>query len=43
MTWQVLDWNEPALNFYRKYSAVLDPEWTNGKMLLADIRKMNLA
>jgi hypothetical protein len=43
MTWQVLDWNEPALNFYRKYNAALDPEWTNGKMLLADIQQMNLA
>jgi GNAT superfamily N-acetyltransferase len=31
--WQVLDWNEPALNFYRKYNAMLDPEWINGKIL----------
>jgi GNAT superfamily N-acetyltransferase len=30
MVWQVLDWNEPALNFYRKYNATLDPEWVNG-------------
>ncbi len=32
MVWQVLDWNEPALNFYRKYEAVLDDEWVNGKI-----------
>lgn len=29
MTWQALDWNEPALNFYRKYNAKLDGEWIN--------------
>lgn len=29
MMWQVLDWNEPAINFYRKYGAKLDNEWTN--------------
>lgn len=32
MEWQVLDWNEPALNFYKKYNANLDPEWINGKL-----------
>jgi len=30
MVWQVLDWNEPAINFYKKYNANLDPEWING-------------
>ena len=30
MVWQVLDWNEPAINFYKKYKANLDPEWING-------------
>lgn len=29
MMWQVLDWNEPAINFYRKYGARFDAEWTN--------------
>ena len=29
LTWQVLNWNEPALNFYRKYNASFDEEWTN--------------
>jgi len=32
--WQVLDWNEPAINFYKKYKADLDPEWINGKIFL---------
>ena len=30
MCWQVLDWNEPAINFYKKFGAKLDPEWMNG-------------
>ena len=29
MSWQVLDWNEPAINFYKKYNANFDPEWVN--------------
>lgn len=32
--WQVLDWNEPAINFYKKYKADLDEEWINGKIFL---------
>ena len=27
--WQVLEWNEPAINFYKKYNANFDPEWVN--------------
>lgn len=27
--WQVLDWNEPAINFYKRYNASFDPEWVN--------------
>src|SRR5215216_3376364 len=27
--WQVLEWNEPAINFYKKYDAVFDSEWVN--------------
>ena len=29
MMWQVLDWNEPAINFYKKYSTNFDGEWLN--------------
>ncbi|MDL2252010.1 GNAT family N-acetyltransferase [Odoribacter sp. OttesenSCG-928-J03] len=32
MVWQALEWNEPALNFYRKYNATLDYEWVNCSM-----------
>jgi GNAT superfamily N-acetyltransferase len=27
--WQVLDWNEPAIRFYKKLNASFDPEWIN--------------
>lgn len=28
--WQVLDWNEPAINFYKKfYNPKMDEEWIN--------------
>ncbi len=29
MMWQVLEWNEPAINFYKKYNAKMDGEWIN--------------
>ncbi|WP_429735559.1 N-acetyltransferase family protein [Arachidicoccus sp.] len=29
MVWQALDWNQPALDFYKKYNAVFDSEWVN--------------
>ncbi|HOZ77665.1 MAG TPA: GNAT family N-acetyltransferase [Ferruginibacter sp.] len=30
MMWQVLDWNEPAINFYKKFKEVrFDSEWIN--------------
>ncbi len=32
MDWQVLEWNEPAIEFYKKIGADLDPEWWNGRM-----------
>lgn len=38
MEWQVLDWNEPAINFYKKYNANLDGEWLNGKLTREQIQ-----
>ena len=29
MVWQVLSWNELAINFYRKYKTKFDNEWVN--------------
>ena len=30
--WQVLDWNEPAINFYKRFNAKFDGEWLNCKL-----------
>jgi GNAT superfamily N-acetyltransferase len=35
LVWQVLDWNEPAINFYKKYKASFDPEWINCAVTIA--------
>ena len=32
LMWQVLDWNKPAINFYKKLNADLDDEWINCKL-----------
>ena len=29
IVWQVLEWNEPAINFYKKYNVSFDAEWVN--------------
>jgi GNAT superfamily N-acetyltransferase len=29
IVWQVLEWNEAAINFYRKLNASFDAEWVN--------------
>jgi GNAT superfamily N-acetyltransferase len=30
--WQVLDWNNLAIDFYKKYNATLDESWVNGRL-----------
>ncbi len=40
LEWQVLEWNSPAINFYNKFSAVLDPEWVNGKLTYEQLQAM---
>ncbi len=32
MHWQVLDWNTPAIDFYKKYGASLEGEWLDCKL-----------
>ena len=32
LSWQVLDWNLDAQDFYRKFGASLDNEWLNGRL-----------
>lgn len=29
MMWQVLEWNDPAINFYKKFNSGFDAEWVN--------------
>jgi GNAT superfamily N-acetyltransferase len=40
MMWQVLDWNEPAINFYKKYNAKLDGEWINCHLESHEIKSL---
>lgn len=40
MTWQVLDWNTSAINFYKKYDAKISKEWLNGKLTKKQIDKI---
>ncbi|MBS1650969.1 MAG: GNAT family N-acetyltransferase [Bacteroidetes bacterium] len=32
LEWQVLNWNETAINFYKKNNAIFDNEWINCKI-----------
>ena len=29
LQWQVLDWNQSAIDFYKQFNASFDPEWLN--------------
>ncbi|WP_242926131.1 GNAT family N-acetyltransferase [Pontibacter vulgaris] len=37
--WQVLEWNEPAIEFYKKIGAELDGEWINCTMTEQQIQE----
>ena len=37
MVWQVLDWNEPAINFYKKYGSRFDAGWVNCSLESQDV------
>ena len=32
LKWEVLDWNTPAIEFYKKYNATIDSEWLKGRL-----------
>jgi len=34
MSWQVLDWNEGAIRFYKKYEAEFAADWLNARILI---------
>ena len=42
MVWQVLDWNEPAINFYNKYAAGIEPGWLNASFSKEQIGNLEL-
>jgi hypothetical protein len=43
MTWQVLDWNEPAITFYeKKYGAAVEAGWLNASLSKEKLRAMDL-
>jgi GNAT superfamily N-acetyltransferase len=38
--WQVLDWNEPAIRFYKKYNVQMDGgEWLNCRLFKEDFKQ----
>ncbi len=37
--WQVLEWNEDAINFYKKYEVAFDAEWINCTISFDDTKK----
>lgn len=41
MSWQVLDWNEPAINFYNKYNAQLEAGWLNASFSTENLQNFN--
>ena len=40
MSWQVLDWNQSAINFYKKYNAEIKNDWLNGKLTKKQIQEL---
>ena len=40
MTWQVLDWNDSAISFYKKYNADISKKWLNGILTRRQIEKI---
>jgi GNAT superfamily N-acetyltransferase len=40
--WQVLEWNEPAIAFYKKIGANLDGEWINCRMTEEQIQQYGI-
>jgi len=41
MIWQVLDWNMPAINFYKKYNADISKNWLSGKLTKKQIDEIS--
>ena len=40
LRWHVLEWNEPAIAFYKKYNTSFDTEWTTCKLMKEQIETL---
>jgi GNAT superfamily N-acetyltransferase len=36
MDWQIINWNQPAIDFYERKNAVIDREWLNGRIFFPE-------
>jgi len=43
LKWQVLNWNEPAIGFYKKLGAAIEDEWFNGNLDEAKLNQYSVA
>lgn len=41
LEWQVLDWNEPAINFYKKLNSQFSKEWINCRLTEKELAEYN--
>jgi GNAT superfamily N-acetyltransferase len=42
MVWQVLDWNQPAIDFYKKYEANVEAGWLNASLSKEQLSAIDL-
>lgn len=40
LKWQVLDWNEPAINFYKKYNASFEHQWVTCRLSKEEVKSV---
>ncbi len=40
--WQVLHWNDPAIQFYKKYNTVFSKEWANCTLYESELKDIKL-
>lgn len=43
ITWQVLHWNTPAIEFYKRLGAHLDEEWIDGRLFRHQLEQWNFS
>ena len=43
LKWQVLDWNEPAITFYKKLGATIESEWLNGNLTAEQLGSFSIS